>query len=154
MVGSIGRLFAAALLLALLAPPVRAQTQEEIIVTARKRDESVLDVPISVTAFSAEAIRDEDIRRFDDYATKVPGLAFAYGNGSTAIATARTVSIRGISGAGTTGFYIDDTPVPASLDPRVVEIDRIEVLKGPQGTLYGASALAGLLKFEIGRAHV
>ena len=143
MVGSVGRLFAAALLLALLAPPVRAQTQEEIIVTARKRDESVLDVPISVTAFSAEAIRDEDIRRFDDYATKVPGLAFAYGNGSTAIATARTVSIRGISGAGTTGFYIDDTPVPASLDPRVVEIDRIEVLKGPQGTLFGESSLGG-----------
>ena len=116
---------------------------EEIVVTARKRDESVVEVPISVTAFSAEALRDFGIRRFDDYATKVPGLAFAYGNGSTAIATARTVSIRGISGAGTTGFYLDETPVPASLDPRVVDIDKIEVLKGPQGTLFGESSLGG-----------
>jgi iron complex outermembrane receptor protein len=140
MLGWVGRLLAAALL---LAPPAIAQTTEEITVTARKRDESTLDVPISVTAFSAEQLRDHDIRDFTDYGTKVPGLAFAYGNGSTAIATARTVSIRGISGAGTTGFYIDDTPVPASLDPRVVEIDRIEVLKGPQGTLFGESSLGG-----------
>ena len=78
-----------------------------------------------------------------------PNISFAYGGGPTGIADARTIAIRGITGqnlfgtAGATGFYIDDTPVPGSVDPRVLDIDNIEVLKGPQGTLYGESSLGG-----------
>ena len=60
--------------------------------------------------------------------------------------TARTISIRGISGDNVTGFYIDDTPLPDSLDPRVLDIDHIEVLRGPQGTLYGARSMGGTVR--------
>ncbi len=122
---------------------------ETIIVSARKRDEPLAKVPESITVFAAEALTAFDIESFDDYAAKTPNLSFVYGPGSTGISNARTVSIRGITGqnlfgtAGATGFYIDDTPVPESIDPRVVDLDRIEVLKGPQGTLFGESSLAG-----------
>ena len=122
---------------------------EAIIVTARKRDESLATVPISVTVFTAQALENYNIQSFTDYATKTPNVSFSYGGGPTGISDARTVAIRGITGqnlygtAGATGFYIDDTPVPGSVDPRVLDIDNIEVLKGPQGTLFGESSLGG-----------
>ncbi len=52
----------------------------------------------------------------------------------------------GIAGDGTTGFYIDETPVPDSIDPRVLDVQRIEVLRGPQGTLYGARSMGGTVR--------
>jgi len=122
---------------------------EAVIVTARKRHESLAKVPESITVFTAESLAAFDIQSFDDYATKTPNVSFVYGPGSTGISNARTIAIRGITGqnlfgtAGATGFYIDDTPVPESIDPRVVDLNRIEVLKGPQGTLFGESSLAG-----------
>ncbi len=122
---------------------------ETIVVSARKREESIADVPTSITAFTAESLKDYNIESFSDYATKTPNMSFSYGGGATGIADARTVAIRGVTGqnlfgtAGATGFYIDDTPVPGSIDPRVVDLASIEVLKGPQGTLYGESSLGG-----------
>jgi len=122
---------------------------EEIVVTARKRDESVANVPESITVFTGETLAQYNIQSFSDYATKTPNMSFSYGGGPTGIADARTVAIRGITGqnlygtSGATGFYIDDTPVPGSVDPRVLDIDNIEVLKGPQGTLFGESSLGG-----------
>src|SRR6266481_4581817 len=117
---------------------------ETITVTAEKRSESEQTVPLSMTTFSAVALQEKQINTFFDYATKVPNLAFApTGDG---VGTARTVSIRGISGDGVTGFYIDDTPLPDSLDPRVLDIDHIEVLRGPQGTLYGARSMGGTVR--------
>jgi iron complex outermembrane recepter protein len=117
---------------------------ETITVTAEKRSESEQTVPLSMTTFSAAALQQKEINTFFDYATKVPNLAFApTGDG---VGTARTVSIRGISGDNVTGFYIDDTPLPDSLDPRVLDIDHIEVLRGPQGTLYGARSMGGLVR--------
>ena len=141
------------------SPPARAQEAgirhrerrevQTITVTARKREESLAEVPTSITAFTAETLKDYNIQSFSDYATKTPDLSFTYGGGPTGIADARTIAVRGITGqnlfgtAGATGFYIDDTPVPGSLDPRVVDLASIEVLKGPQGTLYGESSLGG-----------
>src|SRR5689334_24444072 len=117
---------------------------EEVIVTAQKRSESEQSVPMSMTTFSSAALEQKSINDFFDYATKVPNLAFApTGDG---VGTARTVSIRGISGQNVTGFYIDDTPLPDSLDPRVLDIDHIEVLRGPQGTLYGARSMGGTVR--------
>src|SRR5579862_6538893 len=117
---------------------------EEVIVTAQKRAESEQSVPMSITTFSGAALEQKAISNFFDYATKVPNLAFApTGDG---VGTARTVSIRGISGDNVTGFYIDDTPLPDSLDPRVLDIDHIEVLRGPQGTLYGARSMGGTVR--------
>ncbi|MBB2206393.1 TonB-dependent receptor [Gluconacetobacter takamatsuzukensis] len=117
---------------------------EEIVVTTRKKNESLMRVPTSVTAFSARDIDRYYIKSFTDYATQTPGLSFSNGGGSNyGLAGSRAIAIRGIAGNNTTGFYIDDTPVPASIDPRVVDLQRIEVLKGPQGTLYGASSEGG-----------
>jgi outer membrane receptor protein involved in Fe transport len=117
---------------------------ETITVTAEKRSESEQTVPLSMTTFSAAALQQKEINTFFDYATKVPNLAFApTGDG---VGTARTVSIRGISGDNVTGFYIDDTPLPDSIDPRVLDVDHIEVLRGPQGTLYGARSMGGLVR--------
>jgi outer membrane receptor protein involved in Fe transport len=122
---------------------------EEIIVSARKRDESLATVPVSITAFTSENLQNYNIQSFNDYATKTPNVSFSYGGGPTGVADARTVAVRGITGqnlfgtAGATGFYIDDTPIPGSVDPRVLDIDDIEVLKGPQGTLFGESSLGG-----------
>jgi iron complex outermembrane receptor protein len=141
------------------SPPARAQAPpsagesggevQTITVTARKRTESLAEVPTSITAFTSETLKDYNIQSFSDYATKTPDLSFTYGGGPTGFADSRTIAIRGITGqnlfgtAGATGFYIDDTPVPGSLDPRVVDLASIEVLKGPQGTLYGESSLGG-----------
>jgi iron complex outermembrane receptor protein len=124
-------------------------TLETITVSARKRDESLANVPEAITVFTSQNLAEYNIQSFDDYATKTPNISFAYGGGPTGIADARTIAIRGITGqnlfgtAGATGFYIDDTPVPGSVDPRVLDIDNIEVLKGPQGTLFGESSLGG-----------
>ena len=141
------------------SPPVNAQEAtatsegsgeiETVIVSARKRDESLAQVPASITAFTPETLRDFNVQSFTDYATKTPSLSFSYGGGPTGFSDARTVAIRGITGqnlfgtAGATGFYIDDTPLPGSVDPRVVDLASIEVLKGPQGTLFGESSLGG-----------
>jgi len=117
---------------------------EEITVTAQKRSESQQNVPLSMTTFSSAALQEKSVNTFFDYATKVPNLAFApTGDG---VGTARTVSIRGVSGNNVTSFYIDDTPLPDSIDPRVLDIDHIEVLRGPQGTLYGARSMGGLVR--------
>jgi outer membrane receptor protein involved in Fe transport len=117
---------------------------EEVIVTAQKRSENVQTVPMSITTFSATTLQQKAITEFFDYATKVPNLAFApTGDG---VGTARTISIRGISGDNVTGFYIDDVPLPDSLDPRVLDLERIEVLRGPQGTLYGARSMGGTVR--------
>ena len=92
----------------------------------------------------AATLEERSVDSFIDYAGQVPSLAFAYtGDGS---GTARTISIRGVSGDNTTGFYIDETPVPDSIDPRVLDIERIEVLRGPQGTLYGARSMGGTVR--------
>jgi outer membrane receptor protein involved in Fe transport len=117
---------------------------ETIVVTAQKRAESEQNVPLSMTTFSSVALEQKDINTFFDYATKVPNLAFApTGDG---MGTARTVAIRGVSGNNVTSFYVDDTPLPDSIDPRVLDLDHIEVLRGPQGTLYGARSMGGLVR--------
>src|SRR5713226_714250 len=117
---------------------------ETITVTAQKRSESEQTVPLSMTTFGAAALEEKAVVNFFDYGTKVPNLGFAAtGDG---LGTARTISIRGVSGDNVTGFYVDETPLPDSIDPRVLDIDHIEVLRGPQGTLYGARSMGGTVR--------
>lgn len=116
---------------------------EEITISARRVDESVLDVPVSISVIGADAVQTLGIRGFEDYGGKIPNLSFQYGASDYGYAGNRSVTIRGISGFDTTGFYIDDTPVNVAIDPLVVDVQRIEVLKGPQGTLYGAGSMGG-----------
>jgi iron complex outermembrane receptor protein len=120
-------------------------TMQEIIVTSQKRSENLETVPMSITALTAVTLQSAGIESFVDYATKIPNLTFSTGNNYGAV-NSRGVAIRGIQGADTTGFYVDDLPVPLSLDPRVVDLARIEVLRGPQGTLYGARSMGGTVR--------
>ena len=128
------------------ASDAAAPDVEDVIVTARKRAERVLDVPETVTVLSARSLAQRDIRTVSDVAAEIPNLGLAYGNAATAIGDARTISIRGVSGPNTTALYLDQTPIPASLDPQLVDLDRVEVLKGPQGTIYGESSMGGAVK--------
>ncbi len=117
---------------------------DEIVVTAQKRSESLQTVPVSITALPAKELEQRAVESFADYGSSIPNLGFgASGDGGSA---SRTISIRGVGGDGTTGFYLDETPLPDSLDPRIVDIDRIEVLRGPQGTLYGARSMGGTVR--------
>jgi iron complex outermembrane recepter protein len=131
----------------------------EIIVTAQKRAENVLNVPISISVVDAKKLEDLHATSLSDYFAYVPGLQAV----SQGTAGQEQLSIRGISpqgaGAATVATYIDDTPVGSSsaysrsasyaLDLLPYDVQRIEVLRGPQGTLYGSSAESGLLKYVL-----
>lgn len=129
----------------------------EIIVTASKRAEKLQDVPSAITAVTSEKIDTLGIRDFRDYATLVPGLS-QRDNGAPGLGS---IILRGLNSgpqqvSNTTAVYIDETPFTASgflsagalltPSPELAEVERIEVLKGPQGTLYGASNLGGLIR--------
>jgi iron complex outermembrane recepter protein len=122
---------------------------QEVLVTARRQSESVLKVPESITVLDSAALTSLGVNNFTDFATKVPNLSFQYGgsgggNGAAlGFGGSRAIAIRGVSGVGTSGFYIDDTPIPPTIDPQVLDLDHIEVLKGPQGTLYGQGSMGG-----------
>jgi iron complex outermembrane recepter protein len=130
---------------------------EEVVVTAQKRSERLQDVPVPVTAISGDALVVQNQVRIQDYYSSIPGLSLTSGgNGDVKL------SIRGIStSAGfanpTVGIIVDDAPYGSTtalggfksgapdIDPS--DLERVEVLRGPQGTLYGASSIGGLLKF-------
>ncbi|WP_417613419.1 TonB-dependent receptor domain-containing protein [Parasphingorhabdus sp.] len=133
------------------SPVSNAEPRAEIVVTARRKDELLTSVPASITAYSSEFLETQNIRSFADYATKLPNVTFQYGQGSDFSAAGfsggRITTIRGVAGANTTAYYLNDTPIPASVSPQTLGLDRIEVLKGPQGTLFGASSMGGNLRF-------
>ena len=117
---------------------------EEIIVTATKRAESIQTVGISVSALQAEELEIKGAKEFADYAVSIPNLSF--GATDDGVLANRSITIRGIQGINTTGFYIDDIPLEESVDPLVLDVERIEVLRGPQGTLFGARGLGGTIR--------
>ena len=128
----------------------QAQSQvEEIVVTARKREESLQDVPVAVTALSGGELADKGVQSPRELATAVPGLAVGL---SAASATAVVFSIRGQSASDVlltidqaVGVYVDgiNVPRPTGLDAGFVDLQRVEVVKGPQGTLYGRNTTGG-----------
>jgi outer membrane receptor protein involved in Fe transport len=131
-----------------LASTVDPSEGGEIVVSARRRDEALTAVPASITALSSDYLEEQNIQSFTDYATKVPNLSFQYGQGGSLLWSGdRETTIRGVVGTGTTAYYINDTPIPASVSPQTLNLDRIEVLKGPQGTLFGAGSMGGTLRF-------
>ncbi|MEM6680868.1 MAG: TonB-dependent receptor [Pseudomonadota bacterium] len=117
---------------------------DEIFVTATRREESIQDIGISVSALSQDDLINTGVETFFDFATDIPNLSFGFtGDGALG---ARGVAIRGVGGSQTTGFYIDDVPIIDSLNPRILDIERIEILRGPQGTLFGARSMGGLIR--------
>jgi len=138
------------------APAPGTATLEEVVVTATKRTENLSKVPISISAYTQEAMDQRDIKTITDIVAQTPGLNLG-DQGSNGVGD--RISIRGIdsnTGAGTTGVYIDDTPIQArsnpvnlggTVFPEVFDLERVEVLRGPQGTLFGAGAEGGVVRF-------
>jgi len=137
------------------ASDLRPTTLQEVVVTARKRDEKLLEVPAPVSAISAAALELTHAVRLEDYLTQVPGVAF-----DQARAGQTKVSFRGINagdGNATVVTYIDNIPLTPSgpnansgyITPDIDASDlaQVEVDRGPQGTLYGANAIGGVLKY-------
>ena len=117
---------------------------EEVIVTAQRREQSLQDVPMAITVITGADLEKIGAFTFEQFAAKVPNLSFGMvGDGAS---DTRSISIRGIFGNGTTGFYLDDTPIEESMAPRVLDVERIEVMRGPQGTLFGARSMGGTVR--------
>jgi iron complex outermembrane recepter protein len=141
------------------APAGGAETEQtgdqlrEIVVTAEKRAEDIKDIPISVSAISGADILAHHITDYDDISRTVPGLSFTAGPGPGL----DDIEIRGVSsasGSATVGIYIDEVSVTVpnsqydgAVQPKLFDLDRVEVLRGPQGTLYGASSMGGTIRF-------
>jgi iron complex outermembrane receptor protein len=138
------------------SPDSQPVVLEEVVVTAQKRTERLQDVPTAITVLDASKLVDKNALSLDDYFRDVPGLTL-WDNGDGL----QKLVMRGVTtGSGetpTVGIYVDDTPIGGSTqlsqgDSLVADIDpsdlqRIEVLKGPQGTLYGAGAMGGIFKY-------
>ena len=128
---------------------------EEIVVTAQHRREKLRDVPMGITALSGEYLDQRQDRDFEDYAATVPGLSLTRRDAGFNLLTLRGINANATGS--TVSVYVDDSPVGSSsnlaagsifasnYDPW--DMQRIEVLRGPQGTLYGASSEGGLIKF-------
>ncbi len=116
---------------------------EEITVTAQRREQSLQDVPISISAFTSDDIEKNMFADVSEYLTQTPNASFI----SNGARSRRQISIRGVTsfaGPGTTGFYVDDFSVSEStINPPIMDIERIEVLRGPQATYFGRNALGG-----------
>lgn len=153
-VARLGRRIGFALILTLgVTAPVSAQETdaiEEIIVTAQKREQTLQEVPVSIAVFDAELIERMNARDFSDFADMVPGMTFA----TTGVGNSQYI-IRGIGQVGTnlsptTGVYLDEIPLQTHTtnqpDPILFDIARIEVLRGPQGVLFGSSAMGGTVR--------
>ncbi|MEA3106014.1 MAG: iron complex outerrane recepter protein [Gammaproteobacteria bacterium] len=125
---------------------------EEILVTAQKRSERIQDIPISISAISGADLERAGARDIKDVLLSIPGVSY-----SSSEPGQSRYSIRGVSTAAsspTVGIYLNDislitvgTGFAGAADPLLVDIERVEVLKGPQGTLYGGSAMGGAIKY-------
>lgn len=120
---------------------------EEVIVTARKRSENAMDVPISLTVFDETSLRDNSARTIYDVLELAPGVNLS----DDTAGGAQRITIRGTSttsGSQSVGYYVDDMPfvglvLPINPDVRAFDIERIEVLRGPQGTIFGDGSMGG-----------
>ena len=125
----------------------------DIVVTARKTAERLQDTPMSVAVITADTIEKTSATTLEDLGRQIPGLTVV-----SAAPGQNTITLRGLSGNNTVGFYLDDTPLTIGIgnavqptnfdmDPALFDLDRVEVLRGPQGTLYGASSFGGTIRY-------
>src|ERR1700730_14565200 len=131
---------------------------QEVVVTATRHEEALSRVPISVTALTQETMDQKGIKDFLDIARFTPGVTIDS-------SATNAISIRGISssgGAGTTGIYIDDTPIqmrsvgfnPDDTLPKTFDLERVEILRGPQGTLFGSGSEGGAVRYILTQPSV
>ncbi len=133
---------------------------EEVVVTAQKRSENMQDVPVAIVALGTEKLEELHVQNLDDYVKYLPSVSYSrgQGQGGNGQPGASHVYMRGVvSGANenhsgsqpSVGTYLDEQPVTTidgTVDVHVYDIARVEVLEGPQGTLYGASSQAGTIR--------
>lgn len=133
-----------------------ASSVETVVVTATRRSENVQNVPGQVTALTAADLEQMHANSFADFANFVPGLSYQSGGPTNNLIAIRGVTTGGTQLGGAIGLYLDDVPLGAStqfglgfqsFNVNVFDLDRVEVLNGPQGTLYGANALGGALRY-------
>jgi outer membrane receptor protein involved in Fe transport len=146
---------AAAMCVVALMPARHASAQQldEIIVTAQRRNQQLSDVPISVTAYSQEDSDRRGLITFEDVARVTPNLTL--NNLGTTIARVAIRSVDSSAGSGTTGLYVNDVPIQVrqigfnafDVFPQIFDLERVEVLRGPQGTLFGAGSQGGTVRF-------
>ena len=130
---------------------------EEIVVTAQKRAETLAEVPMSITVLSGDMLERQQADNFQDLVAMVPGFSINTSTRGVTRITLRGVNTGGV--ASTVGVYVDDVPFGSSSglanaailsgDFDTFDVARVEVLRGPQGTLYGASSLGGVLKYVM-----
>lgn len=128
---------------------------EQIIVTAQKREQTLMEIPLSITVVSSETLERQQANDFEDYLQLIPGLSLQSSTAGVSRITLRGVNTGGV--ASTVGVYVDEVPFGSSTglanaavlagDFDTFDVARLEVLRGPQGTLYGASSLGGVLRF-------
>ncbi len=151
----------AALVLAAGAAPAQdtavepAEGLEQILVTAQKREQALTEIPMSVTVLSGQALQQQHADNFQDLVSLVPGLSISSATRGVTRLTLRGINTGGV--ASTVGVYVADVPFGSSSglangailsgDFDTFDLSRVEVLRGPQGTLYGASSLGGVLKY-------
>ncbi len=135
---------------------------EEIIVTSRRREERLLDTPMSVNVFSGDLLRELNVARIDEISHYTPGLVFDTTTSISGSASSASVFIRGIGQTDFTlvtepgvGIYIDDVYLTHSIGNVVdaLDIERVEVLKGPQGTLFGRNTIGGAIRVVTKKPH-
>ena len=138
-------------------PQAKEAVVEEVVVTARRREENLKDVPIAVTVFSAEKMSQAGVQNITDLQKSAPNLTLQVARGSNSTTTA---FIRGIGQQDPlwgfepgVGLYVDDVYVarPQGAVMDVYNVDHIEVLRGPQGSLYGRNTIGGAVKYVTAR---
>lgn len=138
---------------------------EEIVVTARKKAESLQDVPLSVSALRESSLEELGVNVFEDYLLQLPSVtAGGAGPGTSTIyirglaSTTPNLTTAGVGGlAPNVSFYLDEQPLAQpgrNLDVYAADVGRIEVLKGPQGTLFGASSQAGVVRMITNKPEI
>ncbi|WP_300395868.1 TonB-dependent receptor [Henriciella sp.] len=127
--------------------------QERIMVTATRREQNLQDVPLAVTAWQQDTLSEKGIVSYDGLARETPGIVL-----NQPTANFNTITTRGIATNGyganlqaATAIYINELPISSNgnstiLDPTLYDVERVEVLRGPQGTLFGANSLSGAVR--------
>jgi iron complex outermembrane receptor protein len=133
--------------------PSQSGQLEEVIVTAQKRTQDVQAIPTSISVLTGFALKEEQIASYDDITRAVPGVSFSAG-GAPGLNFLEMRGVSSTSGAATVGIYLDEVPLnvrstnyDGNTELKLFDIDRVEVLRGPQGTLYGASSMGGTIRF-------
>ena len=131
---------------------------EEVVVTAQRREERLQNVPISLSVYNQSTMDAQGTRSIDDVARLTPAVTFTRGANNNN-SESSDIAIRGITsnaGAATTGIYIDDTPIQSrhlsfgsfNAYPALFDLERVEVLRGPQGTLFGSGSEGGTVRLD------